>query len=273
MKNLAPVFLRAEQRWADEAHPVYAAIVDRWLPDVTRDLPAVTLLEGIRDIIQVAAQYYVTVQSGILPLAYISETLFTAVYDRLIRRPGDPPALTFLLGYDSQPIRAEKSLHDLAEWARTREPLAEYVRGTSSTDILTACPAPELAPDHLGDAWAEFCARLAGHLARFGHTIYDLDIAKPTPADEPGPTVDALEIHAGSNCRQSVPAAGGCRTRSRAGRRADRRAARCSPPGALPADATLGATLRAAARGRAFRCGAGLARLAPHGARDRAADG
>jgi hypothetical protein len=47
-----------------------------------------------------------------------SEALFTMFYNRLVRREGDPPAQTFLLGFDSMPILAEKSLYDLASWSR-----------------------------------------------------------------------------------------------------------------------------------------------------------
>ncbi|MBK8540736.1 MAG: hypothetical protein IPL60_12140 [Ardenticatenia bacterium] len=45
-------------------------------------------------------------------------------YGKLARREGDPPALTYLLGFDSEPIRAEKALFDLAEWARAHPDLA-----------------------------------------------------------------------------------------------------------------------------------------------------
>jgi pyruvate,water dikinase len=37
---------------------------------------------------------------------------------------------------------------------------------------------------------------MAGHLARFGHTIYDLDFAKPVLADDPGALLEALKYFA-----------------------------------------------------------------------------
>ena len=41
--------------------------------------------------------------------------------------------------------------------------------------------------------WSEFQARFAAHLEQFGHAIYDLDFAKPTPADDPTPLLDTLK--------------------------------------------------------------------------------
>ena len=58
-----------------------------------------------------------------------SEMLFTRVYEKMIRREGDPAAVTFLMGYDSTPIRAEKSLYDVAMWCRERGGLATYLPG------------------------------------------------------------------------------------------------------------------------------------------------
>src|SRR5438477_589566 len=75
--------------------------------------PATQLLEGAQEIVRSAADHYLTIQSGILPAAYTSEMVFTNFYNRVVKRKDDPPALTFLLGFDSAPILAEKSLFDL----------------------------------------------------------------------------------------------------------------------------------------------------------------
>ena len=64
------------------------------------------------------AYYYTSVQT-VIPLASIAELTWTGIYNRLLKRPGDPAAEEFLLGYDSEPIRAEKSLAALAAWVRT----------------------------------------------------------------------------------------------------------------------------------------------------------
>ena len=109
---------RAITRWADDARPRYVAVVDAWSARDLGATPAAQLLDGAREIARMAAEHYLTIQSGILPAAAMAEALFTFAYNRLARRKDDPPALTFLLGFDSAPIQAEKSLYDLATWAR-----------------------------------------------------------------------------------------------------------------------------------------------------------
>ena len=47
-----------------------------------------------------------------------ARSCFTRFYDAVVRSKDDPPAQVFLLGADSEPIRAEKSLYDLATWTR-----------------------------------------------------------------------------------------------------------------------------------------------------------
>ncbi len=155
---------RAKERWLDEARPAYAERTAEW---AGRDLSAATraqLLEGALEICRLAGRYYVTIQAGILPIAYSAESLFTKLYDRFARREGDPPATVFVLGFDSIPIQSEKSLYDLAMWVR----------------------------EH-GDRTPEFESRLAAHLERFGGAIYDLDFAKPLPAENPAPLIDAIK--------------------------------------------------------------------------------
>jgi pyruvate,water dikinase len=191
---------RAQARWADEARPRYANVVGGW---TVRDLgatPALQLLAGTREIVRAAAGHYLTIQSGILPVAYMSEALFTNVYNRLIKRKSDPPALTFMLGFDSVPIQAEKSLYDLATWARAEPALADYLTHATSAEIATAYQSPA-APIADADRWREFNRRLAEHLNRFGHAVYDLDFAKNVPADDPAPLLEALRYFATGQAR------------------------------------------------------------------------
>ena len=79
--------------------------------------PNAALLDDAAALLDAGTTYYTAVQT-IIPLAATSETTFTRFYERLVRRAGDPPAPTFLLGFDSAPIRAEQSLYDLAAWTR-----------------------------------------------------------------------------------------------------------------------------------------------------------
>jgi len=183
---------RAEARWAEEGRAPYAAVVGAWS---VRDLSAASatqLLDGALAIVRSAAGHYVTIQSGILPVAYASEMLFTGVYNRLIKRGDDPPALAFLLGFDSAPILAEKSLYDLATWARTLPDLAGYLSRAPGAKIAAAYQSSS-APIADADGWREFRGRFAEHLDRFGHAIYDLDFAKAVATDEPAPLLETLK--------------------------------------------------------------------------------
>lgn len=182
----------AYTRWADVARPQYKQLVDTWAARDLSAIPAAQLLDGAYAIVRAAAAHYLAIQSGILPVAYASEALFTNAYNRLAKGEGDPPALTFLLGFDSAPIRAEKSLYDLAAWARTQPALAAYLTNTPSAELAAAYQA---AATPLADrpAWSAFKERFGEHLVHYGHTVYDLDFAKPLPADEPAPLLETLK--------------------------------------------------------------------------------
>jgi rifampicin phosphotransferase len=183
---------RARQRWAGEARPRYANLVGAWASRDLRVTRATALLEGAREIVQMAAVHYLTIQSGILPMAYMSEGLFTNVYNRFIKRKGDPPALTFMLGFDSAPIQAEKSLYDLASWARAHTELADYLTRATTTEVVAAFESSS-SPVADTESWRQFTRLFDEHLKRFGHASYDLDFAKGVPADDPAPLLETFK--------------------------------------------------------------------------------
>ena len=118
-----PLLRTSEQRW-QKARSRYAAVVDYWQARDLATTSATNLLGGAHAITDEAAEYYLSVQGGILPGAYMSEALFALVYNRFLKRRDAPSALTFMLGFDSAPIRAEKSLYDIAQWVREQPELA-----------------------------------------------------------------------------------------------------------------------------------------------------
>jgi hypothetical protein len=144
-------------RWRTSARPRYAGTVERWAKRPVAALRAGELLDGASALLDAATEYYTSVQT-IIPIAVTSEVSFTAFYDRLVRRTGDPPASGFLLGFDSTPIRAEKSLHDLATWIRGRPRLAAALAGPD---------LPDEAPAGVDTSeWAQWRERLQAHLDR-----------------------------------------------------------------------------------------------------------
>ncbi|MGA3136734.1 MAG: PEP/pyruvate-binding domain-containing protein [Terracidiphilus sp.] len=190
-RRLVRMLRTARTQWADGTRPRYAKVTAEWTARDLAATPSPELLAGAQQIVEAAASYYVSIQL-VLGLPNLSEALFTAAYNHLIKRKIDPPALTFLLGFDSTPIRAEKSLYDLAMWARGDDELAGYLARASGKEIAAAYEA-QSAPIAAGESWREFSARLAEHLNRFGHAVYDLDFAKTLPAEAPASLLETLK--------------------------------------------------------------------------------
>jgi pyruvate,water dikinase len=131
--------------------------------------------------------------SGVIPAAWISEGLFTLAYNTLARRRDGPSAPTFLMGFDSAPIRAEKALYDLAGRAGGVQDLASYLRETPAAEI--AAQLERGAPQGVGEeAWRAWEERLRAYLAQYGHAVYTLDFCSPVPADEPVPLLETLKL-------------------------------------------------------------------------------
>lgn len=182
------------QGWRDYSHPRYAAVVESWSAKPVADLAGEELLEGISALLDAGTVYYTAVQS-IIPVATSSELAFQKFYDKLVRQAGDPPAATFLLGYDSEPIRAEKALFDLAGWSRGAPGLATAILGTPTRSLADAQLSGTAPAGMDPGLWREWEHRFQLHLDRFGHTVYNLDFINPVPADDPAPLIDTLKFY------------------------------------------------------------------------------
>jgi len=183
--------------WRENGRLPYADTVRRWEGQPLATLSAAELLDGAREIVR-AAMFNLTAQMVWMGACAGSEMLFTRVYDRLVKRPGDPDATAFLMGYDSTPIRAEKSLYDLSEWVRAHPDLADHILNAPTADLvvhLTASSSLFPTPYSLLPDWPDFCTRLQTHLNTFGHIIYNLDFAKPLPLDDPAPMLETLKLY------------------------------------------------------------------------------
>jgi pyruvate,water dikinase len=182
------------KRWREYSHPRYATIVKEWEAKPPEDLPAVGLLAGVRELLDAGTEYYTSVQT-IIPIAATSEMLFTGFYDRLISREGDPPGQIFLLGFDSTPIRAEKSLYDLGMWCGEHPKLAAALLDTPSERTLELLRMEE-PPVGMGErVWDDWRLRFQAHLESYGYAVYNLDFVNPVPADDPAPLFDTLKFY------------------------------------------------------------------------------
>ena len=185
-------------RWRDEDLPRYRAVVGRWSEVDAADLPATTLLDGAAEVLAAGCSYYSTVQT-IIPQSATAEMTFAAAYDRLVRRTGEPESATFVLGFDSEPIRAEQELYGLAAWVREQPALA-----TALADLGFDAFGSE--PEGVSEAiWEEWLGRLNRYLTEFGHTVFNLDFANPVPADDPRSTLETLRFFVGDAAGKHDP--------------------------------------------------------------------
>lgn len=180
--------------WREYSHPRYERVVKEWSAKPPAELTGVELLAGAQALLDAGTVYYTAVQS-IIPLASSSELAFRAFYDKVVRRDGDPPAQTFLLGYDSEPIRAEKSLWDLAAWARSDPGLVSALL-EQPTAALAESQRTGSPPAGVDNAlWQEWRFAFQEHLALFGHAVYNLDFATPVAADDPSTLLETVKFY------------------------------------------------------------------------------
>ena len=180
--------------WREFSHPRYEQVIKDWSASPVEGLSGEELFEGVQALLDAGTVYYTAVQS-IIPIAATSEISFRAYYDRFVRRDGDPPAQTFLLGYDSEPIRAEKSLYDLAAWAREVPGLAPAILN-EPTAALVEAQRSGIPPAGVDQAlWRQWRPRFRDHLDRFGHAVYNLDFVSPLPADDPSTLLETVKFY------------------------------------------------------------------------------
>jgi pyruvate,water dikinase len=190
------MFTGAVERWTEEGRPRYLRTVAHWQAERWQELPTTEILKAARALAEAAIDAYGALVGGVIPAAWISEGLFTLVYKTLIKRRDDPSAPTYLMGFDSIPIRAEKSLYDLAEWIRTYPELAAHVEDTPAQQLATQLGG-ERTPSSGGvraEDWQAWKDRFRAHLEQYGHTIYNLDFGNPVPADDPEPVLQTLKL-------------------------------------------------------------------------------
>jgi pyruvate,water dikinase len=185
--------------WREHGRKPYVETAARWQDRPLNDLSSTELLDGAREIMR-AAMYSLTAQMLWMGACAGSEMLFTRVYDRLVAnrlaedvRPEN--ATVFLTGWNSTPIRAEKSLYDLAMWCRTRGSLAAHIQDTTSEGLLAQLNDERLRVGVESEEWQAFRERFQAHVAQYGHIIYNLDFGKALPCDDPRPMLEMVKLY------------------------------------------------------------------------------
>lgn len=204
-----------ESLWREVYRPSYLATIEDWQDRRQAGLNAVDLLHGVRELTLAGTIYYTCVQM-IIPVATTAETVFTSVYERSLRRAADPPAVTFLLGNDNAPLRAERELWDLGRWCADHPALLALLHDRqahldevpvddhglddhgreNSADHdrrLVSGPCPMSLPT---EVWVQWQQKIAAYLESYGHALSTLDFIGPLAADTPGPVLDTLWFYA-----------------------------------------------------------------------------
>jgi pyruvate,water dikinase len=175
--------------WKNDVLPRYRLVAARWGEPSPQDLTLAELWHGTNEIVDAAMEHLGSMMYATMGASAGSEGLFTNVYEKLVRREGDPPATTFIMGYDTTPIQAEKSLYDLAQWTRNDPNLEHYVLDIPSSELIAQMDDPE---SPLCDGFAQ---RFRQHMIQYGHMIYNLDFAKALPLDEPALMLEAIKMY------------------------------------------------------------------------------
>jgi pyruvate,water dikinase len=188
--------------WRDETYPEYKAFV-AGLRDINPSaLSEVQLWKQAQAVMDQIALYVDTLLFATMGASAGSEMLLTRVYNRFAKREGDPDATVLVMGWDNIPIRAEKSLFDLAIWARHHEELAHFLLETPAAELARRVPplpifsGEDVRIEGFGvSGWDEFVVRFHAHLSKFGHTVYQLDIAEPLPMEDPTAMFETVKMY------------------------------------------------------------------------------
>lgn len=189
------MFTAPIERWTEEGRPAYLAAVEKWKNSNWQQRSNSEILQASCELSHAAIEAYWSMVAGVLPAAWITEALFTFFYRPLVKRKTDPPAFTFLLGFDSLPIQADQSLYGLAMWAQEQAALSRYLAETPAHQIASDVQFEEPPGELPGPQWVEWRSRLQAHLDRYGHMIYNLDFANPVPKDDPAPVIETCRMY------------------------------------------------------------------------------
>ena len=187
------MFTGAVERWTEDGRPRYLEIVKTWEARPWQELAATEILAAARQLAEAAIDAYMALVSGMIPAAWMSEAWFTFTY-KFLKRKADPAAPTYLMGFDSLPIRAEKTLFDLALWAQKQASLADYLQAVDTDELIAQLEKEQPPAEVALDEWQYWLTCFRGYLAEFGHTIYNLDFGNPVPADDPAPVLETFKL-------------------------------------------------------------------------------
>ena len=169
--------------WSDNELPEYRAVVDKWRKLDVAELDDDLLLIGIRALTNADAKYWNVVRGVVgaakgtdADLHYFLET--------------NAPDLgiisgTFLSGFESRGMQAERDMREIAAQIRESAALEELVLITPAPRLLDA-----LSRHPGGDAVVDL---IDAYLDSYGYQVYNLDFVEPAQAEQPLPFLTSLK--------------------------------------------------------------------------------
>jgi phosphohistidine swiveling domain-containing protein len=178
--------------WRDRVRPGYQQAVAQMRGSSLAEIPAGGLWQAAIKLVDAAMYYVATLLFVTMGPTTGAEALLNKLYTKYARHEGDPAGIALLMGWNSIPVRAEKSLYDLAAWISQDKALTEYLLRTPSSDLTAQLrsPAPAATP-HL----AELASRLDQHMGEFGHAVFQMDFAEDLPLDHPEPMIESIKMY------------------------------------------------------------------------------
>jgi len=199
LTRLLPSFPRmlriAVPLWRDELLPEYQASVDRLPGKPPADMSTAELWREAQTLTDAIMKYVSTLLFATMGASAGSEMLLTNVYNRVAKREGDPPAPVLVMGWNSIPVQAEKSLYDLARWCGERAEMAGYLLQLPSRRLSEQLAAEQTPAGVDPQHWMELRRRFNRHLERFGYIVFQLDFAEALPLDDPTPMLETVKMY------------------------------------------------------------------------------
>ena len=181
--------MRLLPMWRDEMLPEYQEKIAAYKDKVAGEMSSNEIWTDVQEILDAAMYYLAGLRYSTMKNSAGSEGILTSVYEKMAQGEGDPPAATLLMGYDNVPVKAEKSLFDLAMWIKEHDELARHILETSTEELAQRSSRDDI------DQRDEFDSRFQSHLDRYGYIIYSLDFAEPLPLEHPEPMLEIIKMY------------------------------------------------------------------------------
>lgn len=181
--------------WREETHPGYRRSVERLGGKKLAELSVERLWLHAQELTDAAMYYMASLLFATMGASAGAEMLITNVYQKLVQKPGDPPASVLMMGFNSLPIQAEKSLYDIAQACHQYPELVKVLLGLTGNEIAELLKDENPPAGISTEGWDSFRRQFELQLSRFGHMIYQLDFAYPLPVNEPAPLLETLKMY------------------------------------------------------------------------------